>query len=103
MLFTFLKKQKEFYKQKIIVKDIINNLNVSQAQKDIYLNSLDILDEAWLKKLYDSLTIFVEKLEQRTIADYQRQNYSKISWLRKKEIEEKQQEINSFSLLLNNI
>jgi hypothetical protein len=82
---------------------IIKNLNINEKQKDLYLSTLDNLDEVWLEKLYVSLTAFVEEVEMKQLEDIKTQNFSSIAWMRKKEVLEKQKELNSFWFLLNNL
>ena len=103
MIGNFLKRYGETSKKRKVVLTIIQNLNINEKQKDLYLNSLDILDEAWLEKLYKSLTAFVENIELKEIEDIKKENFSSIAGLRKKEALEKQKEINSFWFLLNNL
>ena len=103
MITNFLKRYAETNKKRKIVKSIIENLNISEKQKELYLSSLDVIDENWLEKLYQNLMIFVENLEVREIEDIKKENFSSIAWMRKKEVLEKQKEINSFWFLLNNL
>lgn len=103
MIGNFLKRYWETSKKRKVVLTIIQNLNINEKQKELYLNSLDILDEAGLEKLYKSLTAFVENIELKEIEDIKKENFSSIAGLRKKEALEKQKEINSFWFLLNNL
>jgi hypothetical protein len=43
MLFTFLQKQKDLSKQKKLIKTMVQALNVSDDQKKLYLDAIDIL------------------------------------------------------------
>jgi hypothetical protein len=45
MIFDFLKKQNEISKKKELIVIMIRSINVSDQQKDLYLESLDVLDE----------------------------------------------------------
>lgn len=103
MLFKFFEKQKEEKNKIILIKKIISSLNIPESQKDLYLSSLDILDLEWLDKLYIKLTNFIKEIEHEELKNNSRNNFRQIHGLRKKEANEKQQEINSFSFLLNNI
>ncbi len=103
MILKILKKYSETNKKRKIVLTIIKNLNIQEKQKELYLNSLDILDEVGLEKLYTSLTSFVEEIEMKELSDITKQNFTSIAWMRKKEALEKQKEINSFWFLLNNL
>ncbi len=103
MILNIFKKYSEVSKKKKIVKTIIENLNINDKQKSLYLEALENIDEIWLEKLYFSLQDFVWNVEQKEIEDIRKNNFTKISGLRKKEVIEKQKEINSFWFLLNNI
>jgi hypothetical protein len=46
---------------------------------------------------------FVETTEIKELDEIQRNNFSVVTWMRKKEAEEKRKEINSFSFLISNI
>ncbi len=103
MIFDFLKKQKEITKKRKIIKLIIISLNISEEQKNLYLETILVLDSKWLEKLYISLSNFVKQIEYQELDNINKQNFSRITWLRKKEAKDKQREINSFSFLINNI
>jgi hypothetical protein len=103
MILNIFKKYWETSKKKKIVKTLIESLRISDKQKILYLDSIEILDEIWLDKLYKSLMLFVEEFEMRELDDIKRQNFSQISWMRKKEAEEKQKDVNTFNFLLNNL
>ena len=103
MIFDFLKKQKEITKKRKIIKLIIISLNISEEQKNLYLETILVLDSKWLEKLYISLSNSVKQIEYQELDNINKQNFSRITWLRKKEAKDKQREINSFSFLINNI
>lgn len=103
MLLNIFKKYSEINKKKKIIITIIKNLNINEKQKNLYLDSLWFLDEISLDKLYKSLEIFLTEIERKQIENIWKENFTKIAWMRKKEIFEKQKEINSFWFLLNNL
>jgi len=45
MILKILKKYSETNKKRKIVSTIIKNLNINEKQKELYLNSLDVIDE----------------------------------------------------------
>jgi hypothetical protein len=47
--------------------------------------------------------LFVEEVENRDFESIKANNFSQISWMRKKEAIEKQKEVNTFNFLLNNL
>lgn len=103
MLLNIFKKYSEIAKKKKIIFTIIQNLNINDKQKNLYLDSLDFLDEIWLDKLYKSLESFILEIEKKQINDISAESFTKIAGMRKKEVVEKQREINSFWFLLNNL
>jgi len=103
MIINIFKKYSEKSKKKKIVKTIIENLNINDKQKSLYLDALENIDEIWLEKLYISLQEFIWNIEQKEIEDIRKNNFTKIEGLRKKEVLEKQKDINSFWFLLNNL
>lgn len=103
MLINFLRKQSDLSKKKKVLLTMIKNIKISEDQKELYIKTLDILDEKWLDNLYKSVSAFVEEVEMMDIKNIAKNNFSSISWIRKKEAIEKQKDINSFSFLLSNI
>ena len=82
---------------------MIISLNISQEQKDLYLRALDVLSVEESETLYKNLVKFVEKIEMKEIAEIKQESFSSIAGMRKKEAEEKLEEMNSFSFLLHNL
>lgn len=103
MILNIFKKYTDRSKRIKIVKTIIENLNINERQKNLYLDSLEFLDEDWLDKLYKSLEKFMGEVEKEQSSNNKNDNLVKMEWLRKKEAIEKQKEINSFWFLLNNL
>jgi len=103
MIFDFLKKQTEISKKKELIVIMIRSINIPEQQKDLYLESLDVLDEQWIHTLYNDVSHFVENIEMKELAEIKEENFSNLSWMRKKEAEEKKKEINSFSFILHNL
>lgn len=104
MLINFLKKHSNSKKdKKILLERMIWRLNINNDQKELYINSLDIIDEKSLDNLYKSITNFMENSKLEDIKKASQNNFSSISGMRKKEAIEKQKDINSFSFLLSNV
>lgn len=103
MIFEYLKKQKNIKEKKKLTQIIIMNMKIKDEQKALYIQALDILDESWIDDMYKSLTLFVENMEIKEVEDIRKNNFSVIRWLKKKEAEEKQKDLNAFSFLLNNL
>lgn len=103
MLFKFLQKQKDTKIKRKLIHTMISSLNIPEKQKKLYLDALDVLSLEDSQKLYDNLTAFVEKIEMKEISQIQKDNFSSIAWMRKKEAKEKLEEMNGFSFLLHNL
>ncbi|QFR39764.1 hypothetical protein A9Q91_06175 [Candidatus Gracilibacteria bacterium 28_42_T64] len=103
MIFDFLKKQKDISKRKKIISVMILSLQIHDVQKDLYLEALSILNKDGLDRLYISLSEFTKEIEIKELDDINKNNFSEIAGMRKKEAVEKQKELNSFSFLINNL
>lgn len=103
MIFDFLRKQKKITEKVKIIKIMVISLNIPDKQKELYLETINILSIDWLDKLYITLSNFTRELENEELEKINKYNFSEIAWMRKKEAEDKQKEINSFSFLINNL
>ncbi len=103
MLFQFLQKQREKKIQKKLIETMIVALTIAPDQKNLYLQALDILSFEEIETLYKNLTHFVEKIELKEIEQIRKESFTTISGMRKKEAEEKLEEINTFSFLIHNL
>lgn len=103
MIFDFLKKQKDIKQKKNLTQVMILSLNISEAQKSLYIQALDNLDIIWLESLYTDLVKFVENFELKELEEIQNTNFISIAGMRKKEAIEKQKDLNSFSFLISNL
>ena len=103
MLFDFLGKQTAIKKKRSLIDTMIWSLNIPKDQKKLYLDAVKVLHNSEVEELYKNLVRFVEKVEMRQLDQIQKENFSTIAGMRKKEAEEKMEEMNSFSFLLHNL
>lgn len=103
MLFKFLIKQKDKNTQKKLIETMVVSLNISPEQKELYFQALEVMTAEESDTLYNNLLKFIEKIEIREIEQIRKESFSSISGMRKKELEEKAQDMNSFSFLLHNL
>ena len=103
MISKFLKKQKDTQKKRKLIKAMIISLRIPEKQKELYLDSLWVIDLDGLNNLYNNLSRFIEKVEIKEIDEIHKENFSSIVWMKKKEAEDKKHELNAFSFLLSNI
>lgn len=103
MIFDFLKKQSDIRKKRKIIEIMILSVNIPDIQKELYLEAIWILEQDWLEKLFVSLSNFTKQIETEELENINKQNFSQVAWMRKKEASEKQKELNSFTFLINNL
>ncbi|GEM_PF-6278287 len=101
MIKKYLSKQKNLDKKIKILSGIIKSLKISNTDKELYLKSLDVLDEDSFNTLYNSFMNFIEELENEDSKKIVDSNFSEFNLQNIKA--EKKQNSNSFSLLLKNI
>jgi hypothetical protein len=82
---------------------MIVSLNISPDQKQLYIQALWILSQEESEILFKNLTKFIEKIELKEIDEIKKESFISVAGMRKKEAEEKAQEMNSFSFLLHNL
>lgn len=103
MIFEFLRRKKRMDEKIKLINIMFINLKIPEWQKSLYIQALDILDENWIDKIYNELSNFIKNLELKELEDVQKSNFSIINWLKIKEAEEKKEELNSFSFLINKL
>lgn len=103
MLFSFLQKQTDKKKQKKLIVTMIEALWISKEQKKLYFEAIEVLSWQELIDLYQKLTKFVEWIELKEIEQIKKESFSQVTGMRKKEAEEKLEEMNNFSFLLHNL
>jgi wyosine [tRNA(Phe)-imidazoG37] synthetase (radical SAM superfamily) len=103
MLSTFMQKQTNKKKQKKLIETMIISLNISSEQKDLYIQAMVVLTPNESETLFENLTRFIEKIELKEIQEIKKESFVSVAGMRKKEAEEKAQEMNSFSFLLHNL
>lgn len=103
MIFDFLKKQRDINKKRKIIEIMIISLNIPEQQKELYLGAISILKKEWLENIYITLSNFTKEIELEELDNINKQNFSQVAWMRKKEANEKQKELNSFTFLISNL
>jgi hypothetical protein len=79
MIHNFLKKRKNNKEKIELITIMINNLNINEEQKELYISSIDIFDENEMDNFYKELTIFVENVEIKEIEDIRYNSFSNIT------------------------
>jgi hypothetical protein len=82
---------------------MVTSVNIPEKNKLLYIEALDVLDNNWLDYLYNDLVKFTEIYELKQLDNINKENFSSVAWMKKKEALEKQKEINAFTFLINNI
>ncbi len=103
MVSKILKKYHKANQKKAMLKTIISALKISEQQKQLYLDALEVIKNDALDNLYEDITAFADNVEVKEIQDIRKQNFTNIQWMTKQEAEEKKQDLNAFSFLLHNL
>lgn len=100
MLFSgILERYRKKKEKRLIVRELILSLRIDERQRNLYLESLDILDEDGMQVLYERLYQFVESLEEKNIHNSKKT----IDSVRQKESDEREKDARSFNILLDNV
>lgn len=100
MLFSgILERYRKKKEKRLIVRELILSLRIDERQRNLYLESLDILDEDGMQVLYERLYQFVESLEEKNIYNSKKT----IDSVRQKESAEREKDARSFNILLDNV
>jgi hypothetical protein len=76
MIFDFLKKQKKAKEKLKLTQIAIINLQIPEAQKSLYLQAIEVLDEEGINKIYSTLVNFIETVEMKQLDEIQKNNFS---------------------------
>jgi len=87
----------------MLIETMVWALNISPDQKKLYIQALEVISDEEAAELFKNLSNFVEKIEMKELDEIKKDNFATISWMRKKEAEEKLEELNGFSFLLHNL
>ena len=103
MIFDFWKKQTEFETKKRLIKKLIEEVEIPENDKKLFLWAIEIVPEENIENLYNDLVHFIEEMELKEIDEIEKNNFISIDWMTIKEAHTKKREINSFNFLLNNL
>lgn len=102
-IWNIFKKYKEKEYRLILVKDLILSLNIDSRQKNLYIESLNILDDESLDRFYKKLTWVIDIIEENENNLSFSKELETINYIKKQEQIQKKEEINSYNFLLDNI
>ncbi|MCK9272819.1 hypothetical protein M0P65_04710 [Candidatus Gracilibacteria bacterium] len=100
---NIFKEYKEREYRLILVKDLILSLNIDSRQKNLYIESLNILDNESLDRFYNKLTGVIDIIEENENNLSFSKTIENNNSIKKQEQIQKKEEINSFNFLLDNI
>lgn len=100
---NIFRKYKEREYRLLLVKELIEWLEVDSRQKNLYIESLEILDEEGLDRFYKKLTSVIEIIEENENSISFQKQKQEVYNLNKEEILERKQELNSYNMILDNI
>lgn len=78
MVSKILQKYKKASQKKIMLKTIISALKISDEQKQLYLDAIEVIENDALDGLYEDITQFSENVELKEIEDIRKQNFTRI-------------------------
>jgi len=102
-IWNIFKEYKEREYRLILVKDLILSLNIDSRQKNLYIESLNILDNESLDRFYNKLTWVIDIIEENENNLSFSKTIENNNSIKKQEQIQKKEEINSFNFLLDNI
>jgi len=100
---NIFKKYKEREYRLLLVKELIEWLEVDSKQKNLYIESLSVLNDEWLDRFYKKLTSVIEIIEENENLNSFSKQKQEVYNLNKEEILERKQELNSYNMILDNI
>lgn len=104
MLFSsVLQKYSAWAAKRKLLKEMILGLKIDQPHKELFLDSLEVLDTVWLESLYVKITVFVQEIEEKEMTKKIGTRKQEQEALSRHESEEKEKETNTFNFLLDSI
>ncbi|EKD66665.1 MAG: hypothetical protein ACD_49C00023G0008 [uncultured bacterium (gcode 4)] len=102
-IWTIFKKYKEKEYRLILIKDLILSLNIDSRQKNLYIESLNILDDESLDRFYKKLVWVIDIIEENENNLSFSKELETTNFIKQQEQKQKKEEINSYNFLLDNI
>ncbi|MDD5197913.1 MAG: hypothetical protein PHN60_03575 [Candidatus Gracilibacteria bacterium] len=99
---SLLKKFSKNNEKRQIIREVIFRLSLDKKQEQLYMESLDILDDEYLDLFYKKLTALIDILEEKDIINSQEKQNEKILEIQGKEEKEEKYTTN-FNILFDNI
>lgn len=104
MLFgAILKKYLKVSDRKILLEKMIHGLSIDSTQKNLFLDSLELLDDAAMESLYKKISNFVLVTEEENSIKKRSVTQKIYSEIEELENSEKKKTQNSFNILLDSI
>jgi hypothetical protein len=100
---SIFRKYKDRWYRLLLVKDLIEWLDIDEYQKNLYIESLEVLDNESLERFYNKLTSVIEIIEEDENSINFEKNTQEVFKINKAEQLEKSIDLNNFNLILDNI
>jgi len=97
---SLLKKFSKNEEKRQVIREVIFRLTLEQKQEQLYLDSLEILDEEYLDLFYKKLTALIDIIEEKEMIVSWEKREEKIQEIHSQEQKEKQE---NFNILFDNI
>lgn len=100
---SILKRMSRSSEKRSVIREIIARLKLEQDQEQLYLDSLDILDDAHLDMFYRKLVALVDIIEERDVIAIGDKQNSRLSHIQQIEQADKEKSTDHFNILFDNI
>ena len=102
-LSNLLKRIREKGQRKNLLRDLIRRLQIDETQRTIYLESLEILDDAGIEVFYRRLITFVDGFETKYMNTEFWNRNAQIIGVQSKEEEERRKEAGKLHFLFDTV
>lgn len=101
-LWNLLKRFSKNTEKRQIIREVIYRLSLDKKQEQLYLESLDILDDEYLDLFYKKLTALIDIIEEKDVIIAGEKQAEVIREIRVQEQKE-QEYVGNFNILFDNI
>lgn len=101
-LWNLLKKFSKENEKRQIIREIIFRLALDRKQEQIYLESLDVLEDEYLDLFYKKLVALIDIIEEKNVVIAWEKQTERIQEIRAKEQKECES-VGNFNILFDNI
>lgn len=101
-LWGLLKKFLKNNEKRQIIREVIFQLSLDKKQEQLYIESLEILDDEYLDMFYKKLVALIDIIEEKDIIISWERQTKKVQNIHKQE-QKNNESVGNFNILFNNI